>query len=305
MNIAIIGAGLAGATAYQLLKRRHYCTVYEAKCHPSGMLCDRKGIQWYGPRAFHTDSEKAWAFITQFAEFKPFDLRVEVQTDPIYARELPFTDYDPAWKIYSEKAWGRAWENLPAFVTDRVPALCTDGRTGYHAGIFKGQPLGGYYAMIEKMLAGANMRWGIQAEHMPEGHDVIVWTGNLNSLSSALGLGVVLPWIGRSWVYSKYASLYTNSHVINYATRRVPQIRSWTTSINPYHDGGKGVMSEFFSDEIKCYPCPESTKAASELLAHISTMQNIIPCGRLGSYQYLDMDKCILNVMDAVERAGL
>lgn len=60
-------------------------------------------------------------------------------------------------------------------------------------------------------------------------------------------------------------------------------------------------------ESLKRHPRNPNTHPDSQikLLAHISTMQNIIPCGRLGSYQYLDMDKCILNVMDAVERAGL
>jgi UDP-galactopyranose mutase len=301
MRIAIVGAGLAGATAYQILRSQHQCEVYEASGRVGGMLYDEKGIQWFGPRAFHTNSEQAWSFVTQFAKFKPFDLRVEVQTDPIYSRELPFRQHDPAWRIYSEKAWGMQWQDLPDFVTKRVPNLCTDNRTGYHHGHLKGQPVGGYYKMIQSMLRGATVH--MNASPTPNdlpNYDWIVWTGNINEILPADAKP--LPWIGREWTYTRHAVIDSDCHIINYATRRVPQIRSYKTSINPYHDAGQGIVSEYFSNKHICYPHPEHKERATTVAEQIQASSRIVLCGRLGGYSYLDMDSCILDVMNALQR---
>lgn len=310
MKLTIVGSGLAGATAAAMLKSRYDVTVYEADSSPGGMLRDHNGVQRFGPRAFHTDDEEAWRFVNEFADFRPFDLRVHVQTDPRALIELPRRAADDdAFRIYSEKAWGKPFDQLPAFIRDRVPGTCTDGRVGYHAGRYKGQPVGGYSAMIARMLDGVQVqRDCLMSQYLlPHGGTPVIWTGDINDYS-----GGSLPWVCRQWTHAPHArpfSFDTGGHVINHATWNVPQIRSYDCNkINPYHPG-PGVVVEWPCANgagVPCYPAPdESLRLAADAIVRAAKRENHWLCGRLATYQYLDMDKTIRQVMDTIEEANL
>lgn len=309
MNVTIIGAGLAGSTAAALLKDRHNVRVFERNAKPAGMLDDTLGIQWYGPRAFHTDDEAVWRFITQFADFKPFDLRVHSDINGRLI-ELPLRpesgvtkdESESIFRIYSEKAWGRPFNQLPDFIKTRVPSVCTDGRTGYHAGRFKGQPVGGYTRMIHRMLDGVQVEYKSTTDaNQLDG--AVIFTGNISDYA-----GVAFPWVGRRWLYDhEHGGHDSGVHIINHATRLVPQLRTYDLQqINPHH-AGRGVAMEFAGKSgTPCYPStdPAYRILADQIIEQAKERGHWL-CGRMGTYQYLDMDKTIRNVMDTIAEAGL
>ena len=55
-------------------------------------------------------------------------------------------------KGYTEKQWGRDCKDLPAFIIKRLPVRLTFDNN-YFNDRYQGIPIGGYTAMIEKMLA--------------------------------------------------------------------------------------------------------------------------------------------------------
>lgn len=84
MTIAVVGAGLSGATiARELAVRGYKSEVFEARNHEAGNChCTRDketGIQYhvYGPHVFHTDSEKVWKYVQKFADFVPYTQRTK------------------------------------------------------------------------------------------------------------------------------------------------------------------------------------------------------------------------------------
>lgn len=303
--ITIVGAGLAGATAAALLKDRYAVTVIEKEHKHGGLCADARGWQECGPHAFHTDDEEVWEFVQRLAEWRPFVLRVHAQTDPAL-RELPYRrDDDPAFRIYSEKAWGLPFAELPASIRARVPGQCEDGRTGYHAGRYKAQPEGGYSAMISRMLHGVAIRefdrrvCGADHPVVLAGDHPVIWTGNLNDATLEL---TPLRWFGRQW-FRGDGRIEADGHIVNHATWTVPQLRSWdNVKINPWHVG-RGVGVEF-SGGRPCYPHPDDAGEAQRRVSELRA-RGVWCCGRMGGYQYLDMDATIRNVMDTIKEAGL
>lgn len=84
MNFAIVGAGFSGAVlAKELAEKGHQITVFESRAHLGGNCYTKRDaetgvmIHQYGPHIFHTDNEKVWNYINQYAEFIPYVNRVK------------------------------------------------------------------------------------------------------------------------------------------------------------------------------------------------------------------------------------
>lgn len=86
-NIAIVGAGFSGAViAHQLATAGYTVDVFESRPHVAGNCHTERDpetgvmLHVYGPHIFHTDNERAWAFVNRFSEFKPYVNRVKAIT---------------------------------------------------------------------------------------------------------------------------------------------------------------------------------------------------------------------------------
>ncbi len=89
MNIAIIGAGLSGATMARILAERgHWIFVFEKEDVVGGACASANypGVKHpyciYGGYVFHTNSQKVWDFVNRFELWYPYELwkGVEFQT---------------------------------------------------------------------------------------------------------------------------------------------------------------------------------------------------------------------------------
>ena len=82
-NYLVVGCGLYGAVFARKLAENN-CKVYliDKRSHIAGNCYteNMEGIpvHKYGPHAFHTNSEKVWNFVNQFAIFNDFKLQVKV-----------------------------------------------------------------------------------------------------------------------------------------------------------------------------------------------------------------------------------
>ncbi|MBK6948857.1 MAG: NAD(P)-binding protein [Haliscomenobacter sp.] len=83
MDFLIVGSGLTGATIARLLTDRgKKCLVVEKRAHLGGNVYDEEhpsGIRFhtYGPHYFRTSSSRIWDFVQRFADFYPFEARVQ------------------------------------------------------------------------------------------------------------------------------------------------------------------------------------------------------------------------------------
>ena len=65
--------------------------------------------------------------------------------------------YEKLIKDYTEKQWGRPCRDLPAFIIKRVPLRFTYDNN-YFNDPWQGIPVGGYTAIVEKLLEGTEVR---------------------------------------------------------------------------------------------------------------------------------------------------
>jgi UDP-galactopyranose mutase len=91
--------------------------------------------------------------------------------------------YEKLIKGYTEKQWGMDCKELPAFIIKRVPLRFTYDNN-YFNDTYQGIPIGGYTAMFEKMLEGADVRLNTDYRDFAErGSDTagkILYTGAID-----------------------------------------------------------------------------------------------------------------------------
>ena len=65
--------------------------------------------------------------------------------------------YEKLIKGYTQKQWGRPCDQLPSFIIKRLPVRLTFDNNYFNA-LYQGIPVGGYTAMVQKMLDGIEVR---------------------------------------------------------------------------------------------------------------------------------------------------
>ena len=211
--------------------------------------------------------------------------------------------YEKLVKGYTEKQWGRDCKDLPSFIIKRLPLRFTFNNN-YFNDIYQGIPIGGYTQMVEKILAGIEVRLNCDyLEHRAELDGQcgrIIYTGPIDEFYD-YRLG-----------HLEYRSLEFESEildtdnwqgcaVVNYTEREVPYTRiiehrhfenvkdvpvtvitreypkTWTEGAEPYYA---------INDERNGRLFEEYRKLSEE-------SDKVIFGGRLGAYKYYDMDKTI------------
>lgn len=88
MKILLVGAGFSSAViAKELAKSGFDCVIYEKRDHLGGNChTERDGdtgimLHKYGPHIFHTNDQKVWDYVSQYATFKPYTNRVKSTVD--------------------------------------------------------------------------------------------------------------------------------------------------------------------------------------------------------------------------------
>ncbi|MBQ7548999.1 MAG: UDP-galactopyranose mutase, partial [Clostridia bacterium] len=92
------------------------------------------------------------------------------------------TVYEKLIKGYTEKQWNRSCKELPAFIIKRLPLRFVYDNN-YFNDKYQGIPVGGYTAMVERMLEGIDVRLGCDFFEHPELRQTaekIIYTGPLD-----------------------------------------------------------------------------------------------------------------------------
>jgi len=220
--------------------------------------------------------------------------------------------YEKLVKGYTEKQWGRDCRELPAFIIKRLPLRFTYDNN-YFTDRYQGIPIGGYTAMIEKMLNGTEVRLNTEYRSFVKEQETALANGaDAITYDKVLYTGMIDEYFDYSLGNLDYRSLhfeqedmpecdnYQGNAVINYTEREVP----YTRIIEHKHfEFGKGegtlITREYPADwhpgDEPYYPVNNERNNAlywkyQELA---SKEQNVLFGGRLGQYKYYDMDKVI------------
>ena len=232
---------------------------------------------------------------------------LEEQALSLAGREV----YDKLVKGYTEKQWGRDCTELPAFIIKRLPLRFTYDNN-YFNDRFQGIPMGGYTKIIEKMLDGVDVKTETDyfefIKENPEIADKILFTGMIDEFFD-YQLGAMEYRSVRFETEVLDCDNYQGNAVINYTEREVPYTRIIEHKHFEFGQQEKTVISREYSSEWKVgmepyYPVNnEQNNARFEAYKKLAEKEeNVIFGGRLGNYQYYDMDKVIEAALALVKK---
>lgn len=208
--------------------------------------------------------------------------------------------YTKLVKGYTEKQWERDCKELPPFIIKRLPCRFTYNNN-YFNDRWQGIPIGGYTAMVEKMLAGVEVRLNTDyfdlIREQPEIAKTIVYTGCIDEFFG-YKLGALKYRSVRFETEELDEENYQGNAVVNYTAREVPYTRIIEHKHFEFGKQPTTVISREYSMEWQpgmepYYPVNNDETAAlySEYKRLAEAHGNVIFGGRLGQYCYYDMDK--------------
>ena len=219
--------------------------------------------------------------------------------------------YEKLVKGYTEKQWGRDCTELPAFIIKRLPLRFTYDNN-YFNDRFQGIPMGGYTKIIEKMLDGIDVRVNTDyfefIKENPSFADKIPLTGMIDEFYD-YKLGALEYRSVRFETEVLDCDNYQGNAVVNYTEREVPYTRIIEHKHFEFGTQEKTVISREYSSEWKVgmepyYPVnnDQNNQLFEEYKKLAAKEENVIFGGRLGNYQYYDMDKVIEAALNLVEK---
>lgn len=264
---------------------------------------------------------KMWGVVTpEEARKKIREQRKEIKGEPKNLEEQAISlvgrdIYAKLIKGYTEKQWGRDCKQLPSFIIKRLPVRLTFDNNYFNA-LYQGIPIGGYTKMVENMLAGIEVRLGVEYFDNKEEYDAlankIVYTGPIDAY-----FGYQLGTLEYRSVRFESEVLdipnYQGNAVVNYTDRET----LWTRIIEHKwfefgkdengNDLPKTIISKEYSSEWKqgeepYYPINDEKNI--ELYKKYKELadkeENVIFGGRLGEYKYYDMDQVVAAALKCV-----
>lgn len=231
---------------------------------------------------------------------------LEEQAISLVGRDI----YERLVKGYTEKQWGRPCTELPAFIIRRLPVRFTFDNNYFNA-LYQGIAIGGYTAMVEKMLSGIEVRLGVDyledKEYFDSLADRVVYTGPIDSY-----FDYCYGHLGYRSVRFETEVLDTDNYqgnaVINYTDSKTPYTRIIEHKHFEFGTQPKTVISKEYSAEwepgIEPY-YPINDEINGELFKKYKNLaeneDKVIFGGRLAEYRYYDMDAVIASALKVWE----
>ena len=232
---------------------------------------------------------------------------LEEQAISLVGRDI----YERLVKGYTEKQWGRSCTSLPAFIIRRLPVRFTFDNNYFNA-LYQGIPIGGYTAMVERMLKGADIRLDLDYLENKAELDAlaerVIYTGPIDSY-----FNYCYGPLGYRSVRFESELLDTDNFqgnaVVNYTDRETPYTRIIEHKHFEFGTQEKTIISREYSQEWKpgiepYYPINDEKNG--ELYAKYRALAEkeagVLFGGRLAEYRYYDMDAVIASALAVAER---
>ena len=238
---------------------------------------------------------------------------LEEQAISLVGRDI----YEKLIKGYTEKQWGRPCTELPAFIIKRLPVRLTFDNNYFNA-LYQGIPVGGYTKMITRLLEGAEVLLDTDYLENKEAFD--------GCADKVIFTGAIDAYFGYRLGHLQYRSVrfetevldkpnFQGNAVINYTDRETPFTRiiehKWFEfgKDENGNDLPKTVISREFSSEWQpgdepYYPVNDEANTAlyRQYKALADKDDKVLFGGRLGEYQYYDMDVTIASALNLAEK---
>lgn len=232
---------------------------------------------------------------------------LEEQAISLVGRDI----YQKLIQGYTQKQWGRACTDLPAFIIKRLPVRYTYDNN-YFNDLYQGIPIGGYTQIFEKMLRGIEVKLNADFFQNKEYYlslaDKVVFTGMIDEFFDFR--------YGRL----DYRSLkfendlldtdnYQGNAVVNYTEENIPYTRIIEHKHFEFGKQEKTLITKEYSKEYTdgdepYYPINDQKNNELYLKYKLLADQQdkVIFGGRLAQYKYFDMHNIIAEALDCVNK---
>lgn len=243
----------------------------------------------------------------QRAEIKGEPQNLEQQAISLVGRDI----YEKLIKGYTEKQWGRDCKALPSFIIKRLPVRFTYDNN-YFNDRYQGIPIDGYNALIDRLLAGADVRLST---------DFLADKAALSALTdTVVYTGTIDAYFAYCYGELEYRSLrfetevldipnYQGVAVVNYTDRDPAFTRIIEHKHFAFGEQPKTVITREYPAAWKkgdepYYPVNDEKNSAlyARYAALAAKETNVIFGGRLAEYKYYDMDKVIAAALSMTDK---
>lgn len=222
--------------------------------------------------------------------------------------------YQKLIKGYTEKQWGKPCRELPASIITRLPVRFTYDNNYFNAK-YQGIPLDGYTKMVENILNGIEVHLNV---------DYLKNREKYNDMCKCIFYtGAIDEYFDYCFGELEYRSLHFETEsvqnidnfqgvaCVNYTDSETPFTRiiehKHYTFCEPHTDFTvltKEFPAKWSKGDEPYYPINDERNTALFEKYKEKSMEetNVIFGGRLGKYQYFDMDRVIEESLDLVER---
>lgn len=224
--------------------------------------------------------------------------------------------YEKLIKGYTEKQWGRPCTELPAFIIKRLPVRLTFDNN-YFNHPYQGIPVDGYTEVVARMLGMDRDDEGMIEVRL--GVDYLRDRESLRRMAeSVIYTGPIDEYFDHCYGELEYRSLRFEEEILDIPNYQGVAGMNYTDSEHPYtriiehkhflfgaENSDKTVITKEYSVTWKngdepYYPVNDRKNAELyEKYKELAKKEHGVSFGgRLGRYQYLDMDKVIAQALD-------
>ena len=216
--------------------------------------------------------------------------------------------YEKLIKGYTEKQWGRSCRDLPAAIIKRIP-LRFIYDNNYFNDIYQGIPIGGYTRLVENLLSGVEVKLDTDyfsfIKENPDIAEKTVYTGPIDKFFDYCRGELEFRSL-RFETEMLNVNDYQGNAVVNYTEYEIPYTR--IIEHKHFEFGGDNSEKTLITKEYPAdwkqglepyYPINNdfNNTLYKEYLSLSKEKANVIFGGRLGKYQYFDMDKVIADAI--------
>ena len=224
--------------------------------------------------------------------------------------------YEKLVKGYTEKQWGRRATELPAFIIKRLPVRFVYDNN-YFNDKYQGIPIGGYTQIIEKMLAGIEVRLSTDffadREVLTDIADKIVFTGMIDEYFRYC-YGELEYRTVRFETEVLDCENYQGNAVVNYTEYEITYTRiiehkhfefgCQSGEMNPKTVVTREYPAEWSKGDEPYYPMNDEKNNTlyEKYKALAAKEEKVVFGGRLGMYKYFDMHHVVQAALACVRQ---
>lgn len=219
--------------------------------------------------------------------------------------------YEKLIKGYTEKQWGRAATELPAFIIRRLPfRLVFDNN--YFNDSFQGIPVGGYNALVDALLDNIEVRLNTDYFKNKEELDGLA--------DKVLFTGCIDEFFDYRCGHLEYRSLrfeekrlemenFQGNAVMNYTERSIPYTRVIEHKHFEFGKQPHTIITYEYPDSFApgkepYYPINDETnnRIYTDYCQLATSVPNVLFGGRLARYTYADMDDTVAAALELARK---